>query len=382
MKLPNELALLNRLLNQFEYKSSPTGLIRITLWTLFFLTVISQFLPQKNISLKKEQVALMINRSNSSEWIRSDLKKFPKENDLNIAWVSDSSIILGNKLKKRYLPEIVNYMMASNSEVIPHSFVYSAISGRILDTYGMVNDALAREPDVLVLTLNPFWAYNNKAVFFRKALFNHGAKAWWNSSDWMWQFTLVTPSNHLFNILGRHFSVIANRKKLLKKLTPTLTKFKKIQSKTNQIKFRQPSKFWLLFQSFNGNIEKIYTKRKMNVNAWQLAAISQANTSDETWNSELLNNIMLNIKKSNIPTLIYVAPIASNMTDREALNSYENVLNAVDLLKNRFENDRIKFIISFPDEIYNSLNHRDYLHLKDPGKLPAFLAQQISGIRQ
>ncbi len=390
MSMPGELKFIEKILERFQYQASPGGLLRIAGWTLLSLVLIGPQ-PTKQPVVLKGQVIGMNTGANNLQWVRNDFGEFPADGYLNVAWISGSSIKLAKGRVLEYLPQKVNRLMSSKEGIPTRDFVYLIDARRILDTYTMVLDALARKPDAMVLVINPFWAFNSKAVFLKQNLFNHGARLWWNASDWPWQFALTEPANHLYNLVGRHVPLITDRNNYIKylreksrelfgvSLIPSpVTPLNRPGNET--LKLSQPLKFWLLFQVFNGDAEQFFPNGQMNTGAWQLAAMSQADTDLSSWPVYIMRKMLNKIRASGVPTLLYVAPVSSEMRGMGSRKGYNAVLNTMQNLKSEYENDRLRFVVRIPASITNSLSHSDYLHLSAPGELPAYLSTQLSEI--
>lgn len=385
MSMPNKLKFVANVLETFQYQPSPGGLLRIAGWTFLFLVLISVALTRPTV-LPKADLVHMDTGPNDLRWVRDDFDLFPKGKDLNVAWLSGSSIVIKNGDN---LPQRVQQLMSSDEGVPTRAFVYSVSARRTLDTYTMVQDALERKPDVMVLVINPFWVFNSKAVFNKQNLFNHAAKLWWNESDWLWQFTLTAPANHLYNLLGRHIPIIADRHHYVRyarkesrklfgvSLIPEAVRPQKKPGNT-ALKFSQSLQFWLLFKKFNGDIEQFFPKGRSDPMRWQLAAISQADTDLSSWPVEIMHQMLSKIRDSGVRTLLYVAPISPQMRGMGSRNGYNAVLNTMQDLKGEYENEKLRFIVNMPKNITDSIEHRDYLHLREPGELPTLISKQLS----
>ncbi|MDB4470719.1 hypothetical protein N9063_00385 [Deltaproteobacteria bacterium] len=395
MILPQALTFLEKFLDKFKYSPTFTGLLRVAGWTILFLGLTSAVLPQLPVktlyqdSLLDTTVTSMMTEKNDLRWVRDDFRSFPKGEHLNVVWISGSSIKLksgGRDSKLEFLPQKIDQLMTDKHGVSTRSYLYSLSGRRLLDTYTMVKDALTRNPDVLVLTINPFWVYNSKAIFLDQEVFNSGAQLWWNKYDWPWQFTLASPSNHLYSLIGRHsvlFSASRDYFALMDSgfkglvgvgLKPPPQKLAK-KHRSKKKKLSQPLKFWLQYQLRDGYIE--HTKLSRSPVVWQAAAISQSNTSPSSWASVILSQILETIKNSNIPTLLYVAPVSPEMKEADALTSYKAIMEEMQKLQRDYDNNNFRFIIGMPSEVEKSIIFRDYLHQSSPGNLPQLLSGKL-----
>ena len=113
---------------------------------------------------------------------------------------------------------------------------------------------------------------------------------------------------------------------------------------------------------------------------WQEAAISLANTQSTSWPNKLLEKIFDALDQSEIPSLIYVAPIATAMNENEALESYKRVTLAINLLKKQYERKNFIVVDKIPQNVVDSMEFRDHLHLENSGVLPRYLSDLIRAL--
>ena len=410
MNFPDELKIIENKLSCLKYEPDWFGLVRIAGWTVLFVALTNLIpvppvdVPYKKL-LEETQVTQLNTTGSDPRWVRSDFDAFPQTDGYkNIAWLTSSSVLLLKATAQEggdiwssvdFVPDKVNQMLNVKYDVKTKEFLYLIPASRILDTYTMAMDAVAREPDVIVVALDPFWIYNNKAVFYRDPVFNHGARLWWNADDWPMQFVLASPGNHLWNILGQHISLVSLRndyqvflidqfkklmgrdlKDLSKKVVATAGK-----SDKPAVKLLQSLRFWLLFRTYDGDLSRMYNDGKINVTGMQAAAISQTDTGPEAWPDTLVKRMLKRLKDSGIPTLVYIAPVSPDMTKPQlALDGYSSVLSAFRSYKAEHETERFQILVDFPDEVISSIDFQDYIHLDKGGAFPEYLSGRVAGL--
>lgn len=379
------------------YQASWSGLLRIGLWTMFFLFMANTYGPvvepvivERHLSAAQgTSVVPMMVESTYPGWIRQDDLK-NKTEKFEIAWVSGSSVHISyNKSesdKKKihdYLPIRVDKALRAKHNTFAKLFMYVVSGRRVLDTYTIIQDAIDRQVDMIVLAINPMWDFNNKAVFYRPEVFYQAANNGWNRRDWPMQFLMIPPSAHLYNAIGRHLPVMMTpavyQKKIMKisvkSLGINLKKRNRIV-KRNRPKYRQPLQFW---NAIRGKDEMDIELQSLNrALKWQAVALRGMNSDKESLPVILFDQMMEKIKESNIKTLIYLAPVSPDLLlNSTTSNSYSKVLDLVKGYKYIYESDRVKFITKFPSEVLKTLKFNDYLHQSEDGILDNYFAQRI-----
>jgi hypothetical protein len=269
------------------------------------------------------------------------------------------------------------------------------MGSRLLDTYTMTLDAIKRKPDALFIALNPFWIMNDNAFFFKTNVMNSGARLWMNKTDWPLIPLLSSPGNILWSIAGSHHKLVGNGYDYLKLLVPQPTQkpkknepteIKQLQGRQRVVNettsteaetsYAKPIVFW---------IDKLFEKHKEtrfgDPSIWQEKIMMHQNASESLLAQKTLRNLFYHIKRSNIPTLIYLAPTDYSFTETPALKSYRAVQAQINKIANEYKSENIH-LIALPEWVYDSLTFTDYLHLSDSGQLPPYLSSQIDMIME
>jgi hypothetical protein len=391
MPIPKALTFFSKAFGFIEYQPEPFGLLRIVLWTAYSLTILCMLLPKPAFDYRSKLIPMLAS-STDIRWVRDDFDAFPEAEELKVAWIGGSSLQIVNGEKVSYLPAKVNVLTSDKERIATKDYFYSLNSGRTLDTYTMLQDALERKPDVVVLVVNPFWAFNSQSLFYQKALFNQGANLWWNEADWPWQFILTSPSNHLYNLVGRYIPVVSGRSfynSLLREYGRSIFGVDLLPGalsadERSGVRRRQPFKalgFWLPRKYFVDDTEQLTQenpdkKRK----AVQAAIMSLANTADNALPVIIMHRMLHKIRESGVPTLVYLAPTSPAMTGMGSLVGRANVLDTMSEFKREYSSDTLRIITHIPGYVTKTLQYRDYVHLTDAGNLPDYLGIELSAI--
>lgn len=395
---------LKRIINPLgllDYQASWLGLLHIFLWTVFFLLLARLVFPELPMVLNFERrltkdtsVSPMFLLWGQPGWLRKDFETFPKSEQANIAWVGESSVNLREKGKKG----ISDLMSLAATRTFnekygyaPNIYTYTVHSRKALDLHTLVKDAIARNPDMLVITINPFWDYNSSSIFYRNQVFKVGAKRWWNAQDWPKQFLMAAPTDHFYNAAGQYIPLMmapAQYSRSLHKYSKgwfgsgEVKKYNALTRKKNRHKenYRHAFDLW-----FRDNEEKMTetgedtADKKPHNRQSKVMALNVSSHSHVA--KDLIGEMFETLEASGIPALIYLDPIAEILFKYpDSRAGYQYVKNALTAHQSKYQSEKIGFIIDFPSEVYESLSFRDYIHLSDAGMLPEFLTDKMHGL--
>jgi hypothetical protein len=382
VNLPPDLKFAERFVRPFALTPDWSSLLRIFLWFLFFVITLHFAAPSisPNLLHMKEMKAAnltpLATTASDPRYMRLDKQNLPQG---SFVWIAGSSITIK--------PNESNGYVYLPTEVQPHlpegtrQFVSLKMASRLLDTYTMTLDVLERKPSAIVLLLNPFWTMNDKSPFFQTNMMNHGASSWANGEDWKMLSVLVSPGDLLWAAAGQHHKLIGNGYDYFKLLTMLAkpksnnNKAQRKAEKPQKLSYEVPLLFWIS-QRYDTNTDFTTFDAKQ----WQVKAMAQNNIEESTLAEELLTRLLKKIGQSDIPTLIYIPPVSPDLEHTEARESYRTVIHQIREIANDNSADNIHFIDNIPQEVMNSMEFIDYLHLKNSGKLPEFMGQQISAM--
>lgn len=398
---------MKKIISALDYKATWSGLLRIIGWMVLFLFLASVIIPRPPIDvplqnqLEGTRVIPMNMEISDPRWVRNDIDAFPKTGYKNIAWIAESSVVYtetekqGDRVlrKTKYLPDKVNRLLEEKHNVKANAFLYLLKAGRVLDTYTMVQDALARKPDAMVVVLNPCWIYNNKAVFNKISVFNRGAGVWWNDRDWIWQFSLVSPRSHLWNFIGQHIPIVASSHDyniMIDEKAEAMLGLQRLKANSaiiaqdaadNNLRFNQSLMFWVLYRIYGGKTDDLYPHGNLNVPVMQSLAVGFSDTSPNAFSSVIVQKLMEIIKNSGTPTLIYLAPVSPKMRRSElASKGYEIILKSLLNIKQEYESKNTGILIRFPKSVLDSIEFFDFVHLNNEGIMSDVLSEELLNI--
>ena len=362
------------------YQPTRWGLLRIAGWTCLFLMLFVFLLPAPNptktdpYSLGRPDTFPMKLEEGDLKWVR-DTPVIPA-NQVKIAWVADSSAkevdtdpLTGSKVV-RALPVQVLENLNRNSGYRPDLLFYYMKGRREAETYALLLEAISRKPDMIVVTLNPFWVYNSYAIAqtdtrFGTSLNNRG----FSLDHLVFSALLAYPRETAFSIAGKYFGLFRNNlgyHRLFVQDAPTPSHRRSQDVKEEQMKqyFDYPLDFWL-DSGGNWHGDRVLKLMKLE------------NPETANWNRYFLKLSLERLAESGIPTYIYLAPLNPVlMQDQAARESYQAVMAA---LQRHFANlpPNVRFDLQLPQDINTSIRFGDLYHMADSGALPNYLATQI-----
>lgn len=364
---PADLKFCERITSPLLFQPDWHSILRIALWFLFFIVLAHIITPRVKPQLPftkemmKQSLTPLATTPSDPRYVRLDKQNMSGK----IIWVGGSSLAITNKDNTyRFLPDkgAVSIKMAS----------------RLLDSYTMTLDAISRQPEKLVVVINPFWVMNDKSLFFKTNMMNAGTKLWANKTDWPLIPLLTSPGNILWGVAAQHHTLVANGYDYLKLAQPSKPKaVKKDKSaKPKKLSYNQPLLFWI-----SQRYEPDTNFTSFDAKDWQVKAMMQNKITESIWGQKILRQMFEKIKESGIPTLIYIAPTSPDLERTEARVAYQTVMGQIDAIAGEFSTPNIRYIGRVPATVTRTLTFTDHLHLSDSGTLPSYLTNEIKQLR-
>lgn len=399
------------LLTHLNYKASLLGLIRIALWTMAFLTLAGLYLPEKSTNMPFSEnvqglpITPLVTLPSDPQFIKP---KTELEKNLNIAWISDSSSVIyrpGAKFldfstmsENRLLPAQTVDALKQQGMTDLHMDLYIRLSLRSLEAYTLTQLALQNDADLIVLTLNPFFIFNNHSIFKGESHFARASQTWAHDyTVWHWLALFPSPSDHLWATLGSRFSIITDAPSLAENVQNTKAElwkaaFPLLKEQPDQ---KPPGGsaeglkenamiFWVTQRYLKGDLSKLVNDKNEAVNSkWYRQLIRLNDLDTNTFNHEILIRTLENIKASGKKALIYLAPVSENLhDDQTAWERYQDIKEKLNQFKKSYEDPKVAIIIDIPPEVLKGsvFVKDDDVHLNAAGKFPEFLAGHIASL--
>lgn len=398
-----------KLLNICGYRATPAGIVRIALWTFAFLALAGALLPEKKRIIPFSEnvsgypISPRITLPSDPAFVTEE-KTAPKGKQ-KIAWISDSTSVI-YKPGARFL----DFSAMKENKLLPletlekleqdykgslYIDLYIRLSLRSLETYTLTQLALNQDPDMIILTLNPFFVLNNHALFKGKSHFARASQVWAANPDtWPLILLLPEPSDLLWALAGRHFKIFSTASTFAHDVQSAKdvlwhTAFPPLQSialsetqdRTDNTMQESALIFWVSERNLKGDMSSLINERHEAINAqWYRQLLRLSDFTRNSLNNRLLHKTIQKIKLSGKKAILYLAPVSENLkNDREAWEIYQRIKLEIDALDKIYGNGNLKIIAHIPDTalVNTVFVENDDVHLNDAGGIPNFIAEQV-----
>jgi hypothetical protein len=390
-----------------KYTPTWSGILRIALWTAFFLWIAGFAIPQihededvnfKN-SMKGKSITSMLPLNYMDRRIvREDVAFQP--DTFNIAWLCDSTCLLAPLGKEvvstwadyyGFIPEEVSKRL---SKLFPgrkiHIYFYTELGSYPPDKQAQVSKVLASHPDMIVFNVNTIREYDTFSLFLREKSKPALSKIWLEESGLrILPFILISPATNLYAIIDDYFRSIREMPPFKASFGHKLHDSKassSLSDKRNEAeeKIKQENTmpddpaialkhFWITF------LDSAAFKKMKGPYKYFIPGLPDP----ETYIYTISEDTIKTLAESGIPTLVYPIAIApfyqEDISAKYRLDACEKELSA---LKEHYKNNPDLLII---DRIPNSVSKeitfkpQDTVHLE---KADAFISYMTDNIKK
>lgn len=395
------------------YQPSWLGCLRIFIWSVLFLILAGSILPEHKMVIPFEDnvqalsITPMITLPSDPMFIRKKDSIVHQDKKPKIAWISDSSSVLykpGAKFldfskmaENELLPVKVLTYLNVNGFPNAQMDLYLRLSLRSLEAYTLTIAALEQKPDMVVLTLNPFFVFNDHAIFKGKSHFPRASKIWsghWENGALILLF--CAPRDHFWNLIISKFNIFTKAPAYAQDIAKQKHKlwyavFPELNGLLNQTEITQHSEeklkenaliFWVVQRQLKGDIRPLVNEKNEAINAiWYRQLIRLSALNDISWNSVLLDMILQAIQQSGVKAVLYLAPVSQELhQDITAWERYEKIKEKLNEIAKRYGDENINIITNIPNEVLKDavFVKDDGVHMQAEGDLDIFLARQIA----
>lgn len=313
--------------------------------------------------------------------------------ELRIAWIGGSSLLIHQmgSNERAFLPERVLDVVRAEAGGTPRVLDYVLNAQRAFESWICSVDALRRDPDLVVVTLNPLFVYNTRAPLFRRALLGAAAqRLMWTPRAWPELLAFAEPSDLAWAALAGVFPAVRDRAVLGGRFAraPSLLRLhapvegaafdalRAQRARRSVEAYDQPLQFW-----------EAAARRRRSGPAldWQEAILlHHQDTARGSANDRLLDQLLGALADSGVPSLVYVAPVAPEVTANARMRAAIEAIEARLAEKRaQFGSQRLRIVSDNPSRTLAGMRFADLVHLEDEsGELPAWLAEQLLALRE
>lgn len=377
------------------YTPTWPALIRSVLWCFFFIWLAGRVVPPltEDIPLqeatKGSNVIPMLTIFDDHRTLRQDFTPDPKKR--HIAWITDSSgfVIPKGEQFETAPPEDFHTMARAAAQILETKRqmkdfdveIYPRLGMRPVDSLVFALLAVKQNPDIIVMPVNLVWTFSHYQIANKTSSFNLAPKLWVQHPELWYMIPLFcSPTQLMWAGVGSHFDII-------EKASP----FKNYMSKKYGTSSAVPVAlglpktnvwFWIVMNILSGDAEKVVNdKSKLQTNMLYREVIGHNVPGDERSFANLSFRHTLDIfRDSGIPVLIYTSPVSNYFYGfPETAAKIKETEDFLEKANRELEGSGIRIIAKVPEDVRKSMEFRknDGFHTDDPGKLNAYLADQI-----
>ncbi|MEZ0223044.1 MAG: hypothetical protein ACAH83_00695 [Alphaproteobacteria bacterium] len=377
------------------YTPSWPGVLRSVLWCFLFIWLAGKLVPplSEEIPLteatKGSNVIPMLTIFDDHRTVRQDFTPDPSKR--HIAWITDSSgvVIPKGEQFETAPPEDFHTMARAASEILQNKHkmknfdveMYPRLGMRPVDSLVFALLAMQQKPDLIVLPINLVWTFSHYQVANKTSSFNLAPKLWVSHPElWYMVPLFCSPTQLMWAAVGSHFAIVEQA-----------SPFKNHLSKKYRAGSAAPVAlglpktnvwFWIVMNILDGNAEKVVNDNaKLQTNMLYREVIAHNVPNDKNSFATLSFRHALDILKANkIPVLIYTSPVANYFYGfPETAAKIKETEDYLEKTNRELEESGIRILAKVPEDVRKSIVFRknDGFHADDPGKLNAYLADQI-----
>jgi hypothetical protein len=314
--------LFRQLRDRFGVAASFGSLLRIHVWVVVGLIAIAAIKPAP----VQDQESSAYNLRIRSDFVRevgadrNDWRGFngsPADDAVfRIGWTGGSSLQSIGEGYYEFLPKLVRDRMPEVDGRPVDIDIYFLSGIRIWDEYVAVLEAIENDVDMLVITLNPLWVFNDEAIQGWSNL-NPTAAARLVDEPAAWPLgaLLLNPADVMQGLVGRYFDGVTDRWSyggLVRDRFDDVTFLDRTEPP------EPPAEISELARIAQMQIPVLFWGEKRDQRPAgltpfeaQAALLQLADPEGATWNQRILGWMAQAVVDSGVPTFVYLAPISS-----------------------------------------------------------------------
>jgi hypothetical protein len=382
-----------------RYDVSWAGIARIGSWCVLFLWLAGALLPplQEKVPFEKAlagtAVTPMATIVGDSRGFRADIRPDPQK--LNIAWILDSSGVLappGKIIRQEYadqlhfLPDLVAQKLQKRPGMKDlNVYLYCQLGAHPLNLLLYALQAIRDKPDLIVLPLNPVWAFSHYQVFNTQETLAIAPRLL-SPHPALWPLIplLASPSQNMHALLGARFPVLRDASPAKLQLKQMLWDEEATAGGAADFDILTTSvNFWV----FNQLIRKQPGHKNDDGEKLLIQDIYSALLRDnspahaDSLSVYAFEETLRLLQQSGIPALIYAPPM-QNSFNADPIVQAQMATRKEYLAAKTKDFPDIRILPDVPEKVRNSVGFipGDGFHESRAGTMPDYLADQIMQI--
>jgi hypothetical protein len=376
---------------------TPFALLRVALWTLCFMYMLSwafppERIPQKRISkhIHSDRIVSMLYGVNYSRGFWKDVPE-KDANRFRIAWLADSSLLIRKThwfeekapSKTSDIPYFLTERVAENLRIDdgrePQILQYQLTAGMIYDDYLSILHAIEQEPDMIIFTMNPIWMFSNKQAFFWKNLVPEATGLIPLRPRDMASFLMFAkPAQVAQGLLSPIVPVLGNRQEYNESYNRFLAQH--LPGPSGGLGANKhpviPIRNWLI-------AEQGYTEQEVwNPKHVEFGVFTKYfDASDNSINTRIFELMVRALGDSGIPAFLYTAPVNPVVfSNAKAKRNIEFMNARITQTVNTLGGPEIRVWLSNPGHQVPNIHYLDFVHMKNPDRFEPELMGRIERI--
>lgn len=253
----------------------------------------------------------------------------PRPKAFRIAWVGGSEVLGVGAKHRAFIPAVVTDQIGSVDDKLVSTDIYFLNAIRLVDELTAMTAAVATKPDLVVVSLNPFWVLNDLAVqqwgYLDGVLALHLRGS---PTAWPVAASLVSPGDAGWKLLSVLSDAVNERFDWGVDLTERTSDLSFLDQVENaepasptplaRLAERRPVDFFFA--------RDIASEGGVDLTATQLRLLKREIDSTSSFNQTVLSQMVGIARRSGIDTYFYMPPIAPDAYRLPAAKEYLDVL--------------------------------------------------------
>lgn len=392
---------MNPRMPRFAYDASWPGLLRIAAWTALFVWLAGTLAPplKHELQPKKGETAearLVATIAEDPRYINT----LPRAPGFNIQWVMDSTAgifiphpeVPQTSIGYKLIPAVV--VEELKAAVPDEKFTFDVSVRPYLggvEFYSAAAAAIAARPDMIVMSVSPFNLLDSHEIVQRTAHLSRASALWArHPQSWAWMPFIPSPANHLWALLGQHFTAIRDSS-VHKGAIDALVFNMRIRPPALQvIRFPEGVGRNLIFWICEGILKTgcpdyIYSGGKtQDMQLWYREKLKIADLDGKGLSRSAWNKSLEILHESGLPVFIYQIPTGNILQDKLAYDNLARFNQILEADAEKYKNTNVHIVSQVTKDVIDTVKFRynDNEHLSEGGRFPAYLGQQIWHILQ
>jgi hypothetical protein len=373
---------------RFGVGTTVGSLVRIHVWIVVFLVVLSLVLPTHNarLALRVTKNTSVVNVALSSNDPRAFGKSPFGKDRFHIAWITGSEGVAKDVGYHVFFASLLANRLPTIDGRKTVVDVYLLNAMRVADNYFTLLDAIASKPDMIVLSVNPAWAMSPIAVHQWTQLDSRAAvQLLSRPASWPIGAEFLSPSDLAWGLANSAFQPLRNRFYFSQRIHQAVDHFGPLDraglpaaratqkpDKAQQVQNMLPVDFWFQY--------RLHEPRALGPVRWA-QWLQKSNEGNNEIDKTVMRAIARELRRSKIPSYVFVAPVNAGWfaLSKPIQTQVGGIEHQLEQLRGDFTAPNIRYQPLTATRFVRGLlfRYRDLVHLRRAGPMGPYLAGQL-----